>query len=81
VLADDAPEMLDAVKHLVEKDCDIVGRRHPQKRIIVEFSAMVSIHSSPDINGSLLRQQSPVDYRLNSSRKLTFAERPKATTG
>jgi DNA-binding NarL/FixJ family response regulator len=28
VLADDAPEMLDAVKHLVGKECDIVGLAH-----------------------------------------------------
>ena len=28
VLADDAPEMLDMVKHLLRKDCDIVGLAH-----------------------------------------------------
>jgi DNA-binding NarL/FixJ family response regulator len=28
VLADDAPEMLDLVKHLLGKDCDIVGLAH-----------------------------------------------------
>ena len=28
LLADDAPEMLDMVQHLLEKDCDIVGLAH-----------------------------------------------------
>jgi DNA-binding NarL/FixJ family response regulator len=28
VLADDVPEILDVVKHLVEKDCDILGLAH-----------------------------------------------------